>query len=273
MYPLLEDTDVLEVDETTLLVTLSVSHTIHVSTAPSPASSLLNQLQFTLSKLWGSYRVKAYWADYQRAYEGFTGHVAQLQHCKHRTQASFAAMEELMSQVSAARRLRQQVEDVASGTGEGGGGAAAAAAARRWTDGQESSDQYRLALAAKMSAGEQHVAVLIPGSAEAPRGGEDVLSIALADEAAATLADNRLIDELEASASVLQNNLAELERCIAAGHEHVHRVYQDVIWAIQADSLKVSGLVCVALQAGARDNCMRACIWSRSLGHLLTHWL
>ena len=48
MYPLLEDTDVLEVDETTLLVTLSVSHTIHVSTAPSPASSLLNQLQFTL---------------------------------------------------------------------------------------------------------------------------------------------------------------------------------------------------------------------------------
>ena len=78
VYLLLEETDVTEIDETTLLVVLSSWHSIEVSTAPAPASSLMVQLQHTLSKQFLAYRAKSYLADYSRVVEKYAAQVVEV---------------------------------------------------------------------------------------------------------------------------------------------------------------------------------------------------
>ena len=218
VYLLLEETDVTEIDETTLLVVLSSWHSIEVSTAPAPASSLMVQLQHTLSKQFLAYRAKSYLADYSRVVEKYAAQVVEVEEL---TQAKRAAVGQLVD-------LGALVES-------------------KLPKGDAFDHHAQMAL--ELSEGARQVVVSKPGQAagEAPRGSGTLLDINRADIAASVVGDKGLLDELQCQAETLKQDALHLQTSIDTARRRLEAEHGDLMGCIQTDMMAGSSTLCYSM--------------------------
>jgi Leucine-rich repeat (LRR) protein len=211
VYPLMEETDVTEKDEHTLLVVLSDYHQIEIDTAPAPATSLMVQLQYTLSKQFLAYRAKTYLAEYICMMEKF--------------EKAFVLINELIdSKTEAIGALVDLCGLVESKLPKG-----------------EAFRQHETR-AQEMCGGEHFVVVQMPGTGQesAPPGVRNVISVSAAESACKNIADDSLKNELACQAKSLKEDVQQLTTTMQTARLRLEEEHRDLMLCIHSDKLAVA---------------------------------
>eukprot|EP01043_Picozoa_sp_COSAG02_P063277 COSAG02_NODE_8925_length_2398_cov_1.430622_3_plen_429_part_00 len=213
VYPLMEETDVTEKDEHTLLVALSNVLQIEIDTSPAPATSLMVQLQYTLSKQFLAYRAKTYLTEYNCMVEKF--------------EQAFVAINGLVESKTAAIGALIDLSGLVDS---------------KLPKGQVFLDHS--ARAQEICDGEHFVVVQLPGGQEAPPGGvtpgRGVIGITAAEAACMHVADDRLRQELDFQADSLKADVRELTGTVRTARARLEEEHRDLLVCIKSDMLAVA---------------------------------
>ena len=210
IYSLMEETDVTEKDEHTLLVVLSNILAIEIDTAPAPATSLMVQLQYTLSKQFLAYRAKTYLAEYTCMVEKF--------------KQAFVAINELVDSKTAAIGALIDLCGLVDS---------------KLPKGQAFSDHA--ARAEQICDGQHYVVVQLPGGIESsPDGVSNIVSVTLAEAACMHVADERLLQELQFQADSLKDDVRQLTGTMQTARTRLEEEHRDLLVCIKSDMLAVA---------------------------------
>lgn len=236
IYPLQEETDVTQKDETTLLVCLSDYLSIEIDTSPAPgkhhhnphnhnqnlisretsdrklvctATSLMVQLQYTMSKQFLAYRAKTYLADYAVMTERFERQISTIIGL---IQSKTAAMGALLS-------LSGLVESKLP---------------------KGAAFQTHLTTAQQICSGEHFVVVNSGGTESAPPGVGNVINIQAAETACMHIADDGLRQELDSLAEALKFDAQQLTSTVDVMQRTLSLEHRDLLWCIHTDTMAVS---------------------------------
>ena len=209
IYPLQEETDVTQKDETTLLVCLSDYLSIEIDTSPAPATSLMVQLQYTMSKQFLAYRAKTYLADYAVMAEKFERQFATILGLIQSKKAAVGALMSLSGLVDS--KLPK--------------GAAFT---------------QHLTTVQQICSGEHFVVVKSGGTELAPPGAGNVINIQAAETACMHIADDGLRQELDSQAQALTVDVQQLTGTVDVMQRTLSAEHRDLLWCIQTDTMAVS---------------------------------
>jgi hypothetical protein len=227
VYPLMEETDVTEKDEHTLLVALSNVLQIEIDTSPAPATSLMVQLQYTLSKQFLAYRAKTYLAEYNCMVENFKEAFDKITELVESKKAAIGALMSLHGLVDSKLAKGKVFKD-------------------------------HLASAQDICDGQRFVVVQLPGGEEAPPAGvipgSGVVDITTAETACTHVADDGLRQELEFQAESLKADVRQLMDTMRTARARLQEEHRDLLVAIKSDMLAVATtLVDLMLQVRGVD--------------------
>lgn len=221
-FPLMEETDVTEKDEHTLLVVLSNYLAIEIDTAPAPATSLMVQLQYTLSKQFLAYRAKTYFTEYTCMVDNFKKAFVAINQLADAKRAATGALIDLCGLVDSKLPGDQVFSD-------------------------------HLATAQQIRDGEQFVVVRMPGGQDlAPTGIRNVLNIAAADSACMHVADARLRQELEIEVQGLNDDLQQLTDIMETARMRLEEEHRALLLCITTDTLAAATTI-IDLMLQVRD--------------------
>eukprot|EP01052_Picozoa_sp_SAG31_P021640 SAG31_NODE_1683_length_7534_cov_16.225824_2_plen_509_part_00 len=198
VFDLADDTDVVAIDGVTVIIALSASVVVKANTAPSPASALLVQLKQMISKYFESYRVKSALEDYKELHRRLKEQFLKLAEAEQHKHESAQAMSDM---------IRTAQISISTGT----------------------RNDEMLAVAERLSLGESSVS---HGLRSGPVGVSDtasVITVSVADSAAAAEASRRFIDAVAYQERNIQRDLRQLRQTHDSAFVAIQKAHTEVL--------------------------------------------